>query len=253
MTETPTPPLRMAGPLLTVEQAAALLGVTGSTLRQRIRAGHLQAFSYGRRHFTTRKWLEQYRAERHRKPGRRRATRSLQAELSTLLEDAMDVDLPADFAALDDLLYAAARRLVLAHPRTEPPALLAVMLASRLVLVDREAEDQRGQALEAIVERVYKEPSVREARYHAAREDARRRPPALGQRWRTLLREHLAAMVGDPRLLSTLPHVDAAIAKELAAELVRHRPTASAAEVAKLLARAMLEGSESLPHAPGTC
>ena len=46
-------------------------------------------------------------------------------------------------AALDDLFYAAARRLVLAHPQTQPPALLAAMEASRLVLVDREAEDQR--------------------------------------------------------------------------------------------------------------
>src|SRR5262249_25000900 len=122
MSDTLTPRLRMAGPLLTLEQAAALLGVTGSTLRQRIRAGHLQAFRHARNYFIPRKGWEQYRAVRHRKPGRPPATRSLQAEFSRLVADAMGLDLPADFAALDALFLAAARRLLLAHSRTEPPA-----------------------------------------------------------------------------------------------------------------------------------
>ena len=248
MNEAPTSRLRMAGPLLSLEQAAALLGVTGSTLRQRIRVGHLDAFRHGRRYFIARKWLEQYRVERHRKPGRPRATRSLQEEFSTLLAEAMCQDLPADFAALDELFFAAARRLVLAHPRTEPAALLAAMEASRLVLVDCEAADQRRRALEALVERV-----CREERYRAGREAARSRPYALGQRWRTLLREHLAAMVGDPRRLGSLPRVDVAIALELAAEVRRHRPTINDADLTGLLASAMLEGSESLPDAPGAC
>src|SRR5260370_18299657 len=109
MSQHATPRLHIAGPLLTIEQAAALLGVTGSTLRQRVRSGHLLSFRRGRKLFTTRKWIEQYRAERHRKPGRPRAEQSLEDRYVDLVAQLMGLDLPASFEELDDLLFEAAR------------------------------------------------------------------------------------------------------------------------------------------------
>lgn len=100
MSQQSAPRLHIAGPLLTIEQAA-LLGVSGSTLRQRVRAGHLESFRRGRRLFTTWKWVEQYRAERHRKPGRPRAARSLEDQYAGCIAGMMRLDLPASFAEGD--------------------------------------------------------------------------------------------------------------------------------------------------------
>src|SRR5579863_4363675 len=139
MAQQSAPRLHIAGPLLTLEQAAALLGVSGSTLRQRVRAGHLESFRRGGRLFTTRKWVEHYRAERHRKPGRPRTARSLEDQYAGCVAGMLRLDLPASFAEVDDLLFQAARRLVAGHHRAcdvNERQLEEVIARYRAVLVD---------------------------------------------------------------------------------------------------------------------
>jgi hypothetical protein len=130
---------------------------------------------------------------------------------------------------------------------------LEAIAAYRIVLAYREEVCHRQQAVSAIVGRVYEDRLVCEEQYRAAREEARRRPSILGQRWRTLLFARLGALVADPGPLDPIAQLDLAIAGELAGELRRARPAVSDLELGQLLAGAMLEGSESLPEAPDAC
>jgi hypothetical protein len=252
-----TPRLHIAGPLLTLEQAAAMLGVTGSTLRQRARAGHLLSFRRGRKLFTTRKWLEQYRAERHRKPGRPRAEQSLEDRYIESVAQLMGLDLPASFEELDDLLFAAARLLIAEVPfpfrrkAVDQDEVRDVISRYRSVLVDGEPEPHRQAAVEAIVARVFADPLVQDIQFSAMRDDAREHPSALGQRWKDRFWEKLGALTVDPRIPGTISRLDVAVAAELAAEQRRAQPDLADAELIGLLERAMLEGSQNLPHTYG--
>ena len=247
------PRLQIAGPLLTLEQAAALLGVTPSTLRQRARAGNLLSFRRGRKLYTTRKWVEQYRAAHQGKPGRARAILPLGDEIARRVADLLGLDLPATFEDLDRLFFQAARQVVVARPRVDRRELEEALAAYRAVLVDGEGEQHGETAVRAVVDAVFQDLLVADVRYRAMREDARGRPSEPGRRWRALFWERLAALTVDPRVPGTIARLDVAVARELAGELRRLRSDLPVPDLEATLAQAMLEGSENLPGPAAEC
>jgi excisionase family DNA binding protein len=256
MSQQSAPRLHIAGPLLTIEQAAALLGVSGSTLRQRVQAGHLKSFRRGRKLFTTRKWVEQYRAERHRKPGRPRAASSLEDQYAGCVAGMLHLDLPASFEEVDDPLFQAARRLVAGHPRASDlneRQLEEVIARYRAVLVDGEPAAHRQAAVQAIIGRLGADPLVVDARFRAGRCAARAHPTELGRRWQARFRDRLAALTVDPRIPGSIARLDVVVACEVAEELSRAQPALRPGELFAAVAQAMLEGSENLPDGPQEC